>query len=462
MDGFKVSANDFVTEKTCRISDHYEVKAVLGEGSYGSVRKITHKLTGEDRAVKILLKNKLTSSVNMENILNEVRILQMLDHPNILRVFECYQDKFCYCIVTELCTGGELFKKISDGKGISEEQAAEFIRHIISCVAYLHERRIMHRDLKPENFLLHADGSNMLKLIDFGAACSFEPGQTLSHRIGTSYYIAPEMMSNKYNEKCDLWSVGVILHIMLVGCPPFEGKTDLDILKKIQKAKIDPNSGLYKKLSPRSKDLLFKLLRVDPKLRISAREALNHEWLIHSLVKPVDRASSMSLLENLNSFHPHKNIEKLTLSYITSHLLTSHEIEKMTELFESWDLDQNGTLSKNEFKTGIRQYLNLSEQEIDELFADIDTDSSGEIYFSEFVTACCVKDGLMNREILGIVFNEYDYDRTGSVDREKLKHIVSGHKSFDDRVWDQIIQEIDDQGRGSFDFEQFYHVLSSR
>jgi calcium-dependent protein kinase len=320
----------------------------------------------------------------------------------------------------------------------------------------------MHRDLKPENFLLHSHSSNMLKLIDFGASCPYSPGEFLTHQIGTSYYMAPEMISNKYSEKCDLWSIGVILHIMLIGSPPFEGKNDSEILKKIQKTKLDPTHQKYKKINPKAKDLLFKLLNTNPSLRPSAREALNHEWLKKTLLKPVDRASSMSLLENLQSFHPHKNIEKLTLSFITSHLLTSSEIEKMTELFESWDIDQSGTLSREEFKAGIGGFISLSDREIADLFMDIDTDSSGEIDFSEFVTACCVRDGLMNRKILGIVFNEYDYDRTGRVDREKLKHLVAGHKSFDDCVWDQIIGEIDDKGRGSFDFEQFYQALASK
>lgn len=461
MDNFTVSANDFVTEKNCNISNQYEIQQVLGEGSYGSVRKIRHLVTGEYRAVKILHKNKLGSNSMMEAIMNEVNLLRMLDHPNILRVFETYQDKFCYCIVTELCTGGELFEKIVKNR-ISETEAAEYIKQILSCLVYLHDKRIVHRDLKPENFLLNnCQHGSHLKLIDFGSACSFQPGQPMNKRIGTSYYIAPEILINsQYNEKCDLWSAGVILHIMLTGSAPFQGKSDAEIMQKIQKTKIDQNSAAYKTVNPGAKDLLFKLLNVDAKQRFSARQALAHQWLRHQESQQLDRQSSQAFVDNMQAFHPNKNIEKLTLSYLTSHLLTSLELEEMTKLFKSMDLDQNGTLSKSEFKAGLSRFVSLSDSQIDTLMHDIDTDGSGEIDYSEFVTACCSSERLKSREILSIAFREYDSDGSGVIDRTKLKRLVGNHKSIDDRVWDKIIEEIDDKGRGSFDFEQFYQAFN--
>ena len=461
MDSFTVSANDFVTENDCKISDHYEIQQVLGEGSYGSVRKIRHKVTGEHRAVKILHKNKLNNNATMDAILNEVNLLRKLDHPNILKVFEAYQDKFCYCIVTELCSGGELFEKIGKNRS-NEDQAAEYLKQILSCLVYLHDKRIVHRDLKPENFLLQrSQPGSPLKLIDFGSACSFEPGQWLDRRVGTSYYIAPEVLiSRQYNEKVDIWSAGVILHILLMGSAPFEGKSDAEILQKIQKTKLDKNSVVYKGLDPNAKDLMFKLLNPDVQQRLTARQALAHQWLRRLQSQQLDRQSSMNLVGNLQSFHPNKNIEKLTLSFITSHLLTSSQLDQMTQLFKSMDLDHNGTLSREEFKEGISKFISLNDVQIDELMHDIDTDNSGEIDYSEFVTACCSREGMKSRDILSIAFKEYDSDGSGIIDREKLKRVVGKHKSMNDGVWDQIINEIDDAGKGSFDFEQFYQALT--
>jgi calcium-dependent protein kinase len=238
METFNVSAHDFINERTSQLRDDYEVKEMLGEGAYGSVRKVTHRLIKEDRAVKILSKKHLKTENDLRAIANEVSILRSLDHPNILKVYETYQDKFSYFIVTELCTGGEIFDKIISHGTLSEELAANYMRQILSCLVYCHDRNIVHRDLKPENFLLDSDSpSANIKLIDFGAAATLNEGEFLTNKIGTSYYIAPEVISMRYNEKCDIWSVGANLYLMLSGKPAFNGKTDAEILHNVSTGK---------------------------------------------------------------------------------------------------------------------------------------------------------------------------------------------------------------------------------
>jgi len=169
----------------------------------------------------------------------EYEILTKLNHPNIVRLLEFYQDADYFYLVTEFCEGGELFDQIINCGVFTENMAAEIIRQILSAVVYCHAHRIVHRDLKPENLLLeYANRSfeqgNIVKVIDFGTSVEHVVGEKLKARLGTAYYIAPEVLRGEYDEKCDVWSCGVILYIFLCGYPPFNGEDDAQIFSRIK------------------------------------------------------------------------------------------------------------------------------------------------------------------------------------------------------------------------------------
>jgi calcium-dependent protein kinase len=459
---FKVSAHDFVTEKHCSLNDNYEIKEALGEGSYGSVRKVTHKRTREDRAVKILHKRKLQNPENIQELLDELYILRDLDHPNILKVYESYQDKYCYCLVTELCSGGELFDKIQSKKQFPEDVAAYYIRQILSCLYYCHEKHIMHRDLKPENFLFDYNSPTAnLKLIDFGSATHFGPNEYFDQMIGTVYYIAPEVVQKHYNEKCDIWSAGTILYIMLCGTYPFSGQNDSEILENVRKGKYSLKGKVWDRISPEAKDLVRKLMNVDFRTRITARETLNHPWFTNAFEQQLDRSLSAQILDDLQSFHSEKKLQKATLSLIASQFTTKDEREQLRALFKKLDRDNNGTLSKHDILNGVGQFRNISETEAERILREVDSDQSGEIDFSEFVTASFDKKKLLSSERLNLAFGEYDVDRCGKITKEKIRALLGKDHEYDDSVWESMIQEADVDGDGVIDLQEFCSMMLS-
>ena len=202
------------------IHDLYDVKVgQLGKGSYGSVSKAKDLRTGVVRAVKVVYKPKIE---NVTRLKREILIMKRLDHPNIIRLFEVFEDSKNLYLVMELCTGGELFDRIIRSGHFSERYAAALMKQTFSALAYCHANDVMHRDMKPEN-LLFVDSSpvSTLKVIDWGFAAKCGKNHKFSSVVGTPYYVAPEVLFGNYDKRCDIWSTGVILYILLCGYPPF-------------------------------------------------------------------------------------------------------------------------------------------------------------------------------------------------------------------------------------------------
>ena len=276
VEGLKFSSGNFVTKKAGALRSNYVISSKIGSGAFGYVRLAVHKDTGQKRAIKTIEKESITKDMKERTkFFNEVDILRRADHPNIIKLYEFYEDEKHYHLVTEYVPGGELFDFIIKSKMLSENIAANFLKQILSAVAYCHEHNIVHRDLKPENLLMDKESVDAtVKIIDFGTSAIFEEAKQLTQKYGTAYYIAPEVLRKQYNEKCDIWSCGVILYIFLCGRPPFSGKNDKDILMKVQQGNVTMTGQEWVKVSQEAKSLVTKMLAYDPKLRYSAKQAL--------------------------------------------------------------------------------------------------------------------------------------------------------------------------------------------
>lgn len=230
--------------------------------------------------MKIIRKEDVSQQY-VDSLLNEIDILKQLDHPAIVKLFEFYQDKLNFYLITEYIDGGELFDKISKVKTFSEMEAAIIMKQLLSAVVYCHNRKIVHRDLKPENLLLDCESKlDSIKVIDFGTSIVFDPNTKMRHKYGTPYYIAPEVLNRMYDEKCDVWSCGVIMYILLCGQPPFKGKNHKEIFDKIKAGKYTFSQPEWKEVSRSAKMLIRKMLTYNPEQRVSAEEALNNEWIV--------------------------------------------------------------------------------------------------------------------------------------------------------------------------------------
>ena len=250
-------------------------KQILGKGHYGTVRKAVCRTTGKQFAIKKTSKHKL--KLSLADILRENKVLPTIHHPNIIKYYETLEDEKYFYEVMELATGSSLIGHQGEH---DEVKVSRIMRSALSAVSYLHSKGIIHRDLKPNNFMFASEDPNAdVKLIDFGFARLVEQDEMLETRLGTPYYLAPELIEKNYDFRSDYWSLGVMMHVLLVGKHPFEGGNISELLKAIRNEELDITGPEWDSISSEAKDLLKKLLTKNPYKRITAHEALEHPWI---------------------------------------------------------------------------------------------------------------------------------------------------------------------------------------
>ena len=450
---------------------------MLGSGAFGEVWLVHHRDLDRDFAMKIIKKRKNKKNDERE-ILNEIEILKKLDHPKILKVVDFYSTLKRYYIITEYCHEGELFNEIIKVGKFDEGQAAFIINQILKAITYCHKMNIIHRDIKPENIMItnrEKNGCLQVKLIDFGTAKMFEKGHQENKYVGSSYYMAPEVIRRKYDEKCDLWSIGVIMYILLTGRPPFDGNDDDEILENVKKGVYDTYSYPYPLLSSHSKDLINKLLQYDPKKRISADQAIEHPWFKTAEFKKKDKVNTIApelareLIHNMTKYRSDNILKCAVIAYLVHHITNTEECFEASKLFIKIDLNYDGKIEKHELIQGFIKYWGISKDEAEEkvelIFKNIDTDFNGFIEYEEFVRAAVNSSIFMSQNYLKFAFNYFDRDASGDITFEEIKkRFTQNAKNVNaevDQELKDIFDSIDINGDGSISFNEFCKMMKN-
>ena len=443
------------------LGKEYKQGIDIGEGGFGKVKTIIHKKTGQLRAMKLIKKSK-------EFNLDEIENLMLLNHPNILKLFEYYYDeKENIYIITEYIRGEELFNKIQEVHRFSEEDSAVIIKSVLQAITYCHSRGIIHRDLKPENILIPSGNNKidytLLKIIDFGASVLKKDDGKISFRFGTPYYIAPEVLQESYNEKCDVWSIGVILYLLLIGQAPFDGEDDNIICQKIISEEINYDNNRIKNLSKESIDFMKKLLEKNPDKRISSAQALEHSWIKkYAPHTKVNRAFSRKIYKNLSNFREKSQLSTAVVTFITNYLMNDDELKLLKKLFFELDVKGVGVITREELFKGMEECFDkkITREEVDAIFSNIDYDNNGTISFDEFVKAAIDKKKLLTEEKLKAAFALFDRNGDGDIEAKELKEVIGDENITEDNVWLQMIEEVDLDGNGVIDFEEFKTMMT--
>ena len=454
----KFGKENFVGPTKGKLLDYYDVVKELGKGGYGKVYQVKNKTTGEIRACKHLSKLNIK---NLDRFKKEIKYLQEMDHPNIIKLFDVYESERSYYIVMEQCKGGEIFDRIIEHintkQMYSEKDAATIFKQVMSCIQYCHNKNVCHRDLKPENILYLNEGSeenNRIKIIDFGLSQDIDK---LKSRVGTAYYVSPEILNGNYTQLCDIWSAGVILYILLSGDPPFNGPSDSDIYAKISVGTFSFPEKKWKNISNDAKDLICHML-VPEKERYTASQVLEHKWFQNAPNEP------LSLIQfNENNFFKnfvHGNeIKKMGLMYISIRL-NENEINDLKNIFSALDENKDGQISYEEFEKGIMELKTnkYSKDDIKKLFDKIDVDKNGKIDYTEFIAATIDEARYYKKERLLEAFEGFDKDGSGQISKKELLDVLHAEKCQEKEI-EKFINVVDKNKDGKISKEEFMELM---
>eukprot|EP00826_Nyctotherus_ovalis_P024937 TRINITY_DN1924_c0_g1_i4.p1 TRINITY_DN1924_c0_g1~~TRINITY_DN1924_c0_g1_i4.p1 ORF type:complete len:485 (+),score=154.82 TRINITY_DN1924_c0_g1_i4:192-1646(+) len=411
----------YVFPKFCKLLDSlaneditsvYTFEKRLGVGKFGVVNQVClNKDRDKKYAVKSIKIESIMSELRM--IENELDIIRQVDHPNIIKYYETYNDGEYLHLVTELCTGGELFERIALKGKFTESEAAKIMEKILTAISFLHNLGICHRDIKPENFMFSSSEPDAeIKIIDFGLSAKFKSEKCMQDIVGTPFYVAPEVLEGVYTNACDIWSLGVVLYAMLNGKPPFTG-TSSEVLSKVAKAAVVFPERNWRGVSNEAKDIISKMLERNPEKRLTAKQCLDHSWF----TKNGDNTShqiDMKILKRLKNYKKQPRFKQEILGIVRK-FLHPLVVKYYTDNFRAIDQNEDGYITVSDLiQTAKEKDLVITEKEAANLLELLDFDKNGYCSISDFFAAA-VDKRFFSEEIARLAFDHFDVQKDGLI-----------------------------------------------
>lgn len=460
----------FAQVKRGKLTDSYEVLDELGTGSFGVVNKGMDMRSQSSCAIKTIPKKNIKDP---QKIKDEFNVIRKLDHPHICKAYECYEDRKNIYLVMELLVGGTLLETLCRQTKFMEADAAGIMRQILSALAYLHQESFIFRDLKSENVMFRAapvaeNDCKEIKLIDFGLCCPFEKGSKMCRAAGTPYSVAPELVTApvQYDQKCDAWSAGVVMYIMLSGKYPFNGKTKDELLHKIRREPCSFSHPVWKKISKDGKTLLAELLRKKADQRTSVSEALLHPWLAR---RRSEYPSENIMADVVKSFKHFQGLNMFQKAAVTALAWRAGDDEtaQLRAIFSALDRDGNGHITIEELRSAIETTGVVIPEDLAMLAMDADTDGGGMIEYTEFLAACLDKRSIIREEVVWEAFRVFDSDGSGKITHKELLKILTGNsgqkirETYGSKAVNNFLGEYDVSGDSQIDFDEFMEMLQA-
>mmetsp|Transcript_18060 Transcript_18060/g.38565 ORF Transcript_18060/g.38565 Transcript_18060/m.38565 type:complete len:541 (+) Transcript_18060:97-1719(+) len=430
-----------------RLEDSYDLETTaLGSGYNGVVYLAKSLETGQRVAVKGFKLNGV-GRVKREELASEASIFLSMDHPHIARLIDVYEGEDRLSLVMECMEGGELFDRVSVRKVFSEKDAVTAAYQMLLSVNYIHSLGVVHRDLKLENFLYERKDSDFLKLIDFGFSKIWEKNTKMELSCGTLSYVAPEVLRQSYTSQCDLWSLGVIVFILLVGYMPFSGNSEHKQIANIKQGNYLLRQERWDMVSTTALAFVKQLLRVDPQARLTASQALQHPW-IKSRDEPGAHLDH-SIAESLSNFAQESQFRRACMQ-LMAWSLTAEERGEVRDAFLELDRKRTGTITITDFKSVLEAKFHMPEDESTRVFRAMDSNVNDEVNYSEFLAAMMCSRIALHDDLLKATFRRFDQACTGFITAEDLGTVLGTEHNIDD-----VMKQVDLNHDGRISYSEF-------
>jgi len=509
----KVKINDLIMDHQTSPWLYYREIKTLGSGTYGTVKKVSlikNPLT--IRAMKIIPKENIIKGVDHLKLIDEIKILKKLDHPNIMKIYECYVDDEFFYIISDFCDQGDLLGKLEKLGKMNEIVVKFLMEQILNAVSYLHSKNVLHGDIKLENILLYtATAKNNgrrftsinidinqiqelrkelnksklftkrsinyvkdmlnyeIKLIDFGCSKYFvrkNKHRSLSGVIGSPLYCSPEVIDDLYDELSDEWSCGVLMYILLSGEAPFKGESEEEVFKQIKKCNYNFDLIEFRDVSDNCKDLIKKLLEPKRKKRIKASEALKHPFFTE-LFNPIQAMTlnkDINVLKNLIYYKkPISKFHEAMYAFICNNYISIDEEKKLRAVFRYVDKNDKNGISKQDLNQSLKEiHIELNEQEIDKIFKLIDANQSSIIEYQEFLRAACDKKILLTENNLKSAFLALcEGEEKEFINGDDIKKFIFHDFNIQEDVFKEYLEQFGMKKDDKINFAQFCDILKN-
>lgn len=454
--------------------EEYEVKRMLSTGGSSEIFICWHKSTKQNRVLK-KLKKKMNTGRMRDKMRQEADTLAKLgDHTCIGRFFGLFEEEGELLMVCDHYLGGDLIDFLNrhfekTGGSIRVQLVALVIRKVLSALEHCHKNNIVHRDVKPENIMfVSAHDESSVKLIDFGESVHFEigKGQWMKTQAGTRSFMAPELLKTppKFNEKCDVWATGVTMFMMCNFKYPHVGSSAQQRTNSILKRQYRSE---FSQDSPQAK-FIRMLMNENLSTRVSATEALKNPFLDQAEEVVGQFGSikaSQNAVKNMRNYKAKSKLKTIVRQYVVLQLMSKKKYEMLAKSFQAMDLDNNGALSKKEFRLAMDSYMKNKDDvlqfnssiNIDDWFSEIDLNNDNEISLQEFLNAASSDKSMFCEINVDAVFDMFDSDNDEHITYEELK-LALGTDIEDEDIM-HMIKEADVNNDGEISKEEFKHFL---
>ena len=449
----------------------YKILAFISKGKYSDINLVENKISGNRGIMKTIHKTNNFTSREETYLQNELKTLTSLDHPNIINVYNFYSNEKTYSYITEFCNEGDLYQELLNNGAYEEKTVAYIMYQLFTAVNYCHKKGIINRSLSLDNILI-SEKKNSLPTIKIGYFCTSimaEKGAIIKQKMEESFYMAPEVIKKCYNEKCDIWSCGVIMYFLLAARPPFAGENNDEISDRILSGQYDTSSTPFDKVSKNCLDLLKKLLDLRANKRLTAEQALSHPWFEDQKSKLLfhqinDESILEKLIDNLKNYNGKSILQKISMAYLIHSYPQMKDVINASKLFNRIDKDDDCKINKKELLHGLQIKFNsiVKEKDVDQIFQNLDLNNNGYIDYEEFVSAAVNKKRFVNKSVLTFAFKFFDKNDSGEITFDEIE------KMFKESVVDKtkvneslrnIIKDVDLNVDGKITFEEFVIIM---
>ena len=506
----KVDTKYFITKSFKNVYDVYEKISKLGNGAYGTVYKVKRKNTGSKviiRALKEISKEKMmVNEQNSIELKNEIEILKKIDHLNIMKIYEFFEDDTNIYLINEYCSGGDV-ANLHDTYGVFPEFLLKFIMsQVFLAISFLHSNKVVHGDIKRENIAFVYNGEKKtkeefekffekifkdkeiqdeineasgmvnlseeakkiimelcnyeIKILDFGSAKMKKRDkirEKLKGIIGTAYYCSPEVIKENYDFECDEWACGVMMYILLSDLAPFPGEDEETIFKNVLSNEINVDIPQLNSISNNCKDLIRQLCDKNTEKRIKSENALKHPFFTNginfaNLLKGVYSENTKELKKIFRNKNPHllkkkyenSKFKDMVVAYIGLNFPDKEVTQKAKKIFlEISGGNKHFLITKETFVSRFEKvFKNLSKKEIEELFDSIDQNETGNIEYEEIIRALSDKKKLLSDKNLREAFNFFDSDNSGFITWNEIAQIIYPEGEIPDNIMKEFLEEI--------------------